>query len=197
MHASSLQNMLLLYGSYESNSDETNHYAVKLLHRIAFVLKNDSVLFKYGALVVFERVLRDETTKVERLKEVRAFAQSIVKRFMRAANERPLLLVEALFWRRSTGSDSLESDGALPLHATTTTANLSDGSDTEDWHFDSELLRDPSNPSNPSESNQPNQPQTHNWSEEQDSQLRDNLRLFVPFFSSSFFLLLFHRIRLY
>ncbi|ETE73885.1 Protein timeless-like protein [Ophiophagus hannah] len=50
---------VLLFRNYQQNSPHTNHCVVKMLHRIAYDLKMEALLFQLSVFCLFNRLLRD------------------------------------------------------------------------------------------------------------------------------------------
>lgn len=50
---------ILLFKNYQQNSPHTNHCIVKMLHRIAYDLKMEALLFQLSVFCLFNRLLSD------------------------------------------------------------------------------------------------------------------------------------------
>lgn len=54
-----IQAYVLLLRSYKQNSTHTNHCVVKMLHRLAYDLKMEALLFQLSLFCLFNRLLSD------------------------------------------------------------------------------------------------------------------------------------------
>lgn len=50
---------LLLLKSYSKNTPHTNHCIIRMLHRLAFGLKMDALLFQLSVFHLFNKILND------------------------------------------------------------------------------------------------------------------------------------------
>ncbi|XP_044277891.1 protein timeless homolog isoform X2 [Varanus komodoensis] len=88
---------LLLFKSYAQNSSHTNHCVVKMLHRIAYDLKMEALLFQLSAFCLFNRLLSDPAAGA--YKELVTFAKYIVGKFFALTSTNKKAYMELLFWK--------------------------------------------------------------------------------------------------
>lgn len=70
-----LQPYCWLLRFYQENTSKTNHYIVKMLHRIAIDLKMYPMLFQLSLFTVFNKILQDNAVnqyKVQTLRDIRS-----------------------------------------------------------------------------------------------------------------------------
>ncbi|XP_029159250.1 protein timeless homolog [Nylanderia fulva] len=90
--------LALLLQKFEDNTIEVNHYAVKMLHRIAWNCKMPAMIFQASIFRVFQRILE---SKDPIYKEVQKFAVFIIRRFIEVAQKNRKSYMELLFWKTS------------------------------------------------------------------------------------------------
>ncbi|XP_062255221.1 protein timeless homolog isoform X1 [Platichthys flesus] len=88
---------LVLLKSFSKNSPHTNHCIVRMLHRLAFDLKMDALLFQLSVFNLFNKILSDPAAAAYR--ELVTFAKYVLKRFFSLATENNKAYVELLFWK--------------------------------------------------------------------------------------------------
>ncbi|XP_063149729.1 protein timeless homolog isoform X2 [Candoia aspera] len=88
---------VLLFRNYQQNSPHTNHCVVKMLHRIAYDLKMEALLFQLSAFCLFNRLLSDPAAGA--YKELVTFAKYIVGKFFALASTNKKAYMELLFWK--------------------------------------------------------------------------------------------------
>lgn len=72
----------LLFRNYQQNSPHTNHCVVKMLHRIAYDLKMEALLFQLSVFCLFNRLLSDPAAgayKVRWNRDVRGLVLSLMR----------------------------------------------------------------------------------------------------------------------
>ncbi|EDO48937.1 predicted protein, partial [Nematostella vectensis] len=92
-----LQPYCWLLGFYRENSAKTNHYLVKMLHRVAVDLKIVPMMFQLSLFVTFNRVLHDPAAS--QYKEMVKFARYILGNFFEMLPKNPVLCVELSTWK--------------------------------------------------------------------------------------------------
>ncbi|XP_032068262.1 protein timeless homolog [Thamnophis elegans] len=112
---------ILLFRNYQQNSPHTNHCVVKMLHRIAYDLKMEALLFQLSAFCLFNRLLSDPAAGA--YKELVTFAKYIVGKFFALASTNKKAYVELLFWKSTAvvremteGYTELQEDGSSNSH---------------------------------------------------------------------------------
>ncbi|XP_013916169.1 PREDICTED: protein timeless homolog [Thamnophis sirtalis] len=112
---------VLLFRNYRQNSPHTNHCVVKMLHRIAYDLKMEALLFQLSAFCLFNRLLSDPAAGA--YKELVTFAKYIVGKFFALASTNKKAYVELLFWKSTAvvremteGYTELQEDGSSNSH---------------------------------------------------------------------------------
>ncbi|KAM6474472.1 protein timeless homolog isoform 2-T5 [Liasis olivaceus] len=88
---------VLLFKNYQQNSPHTNHCVVKMLHRIAYDLKMEALLFQLSVFCLFNRLLSDPAAAA--YKELVTFAKYIVGKFFALASTNKKAYMELLFWK--------------------------------------------------------------------------------------------------
>uniref|UniRef100_A0A8C6V9M6 Timeless circadian regulator n=1 Tax=Naja naja TaxID=35670 RepID=A0A8C6V9M6_NAJNA len=88
---------VLLFRNYQQNSPHTNHCVVKMLHRIAYDLKMEALLFQLSVFCLFNRLLSDPASGS--YKELVTFAKYIVGKFFTLASTNKKVYMELLFWK--------------------------------------------------------------------------------------------------
>nr|XP_056709954.1 protein timeless homolog [Euleptes europaea] len=87
----------LLFKNYQQNSTHTNHCVVKMLHRIAYDLKMEALLFQLSIFCLFNQLFSDPASGA--YKELVTFAKYIVGKFCALAYTNKKAYVELLFWK--------------------------------------------------------------------------------------------------
>ncbi|XP_070596659.1 protein timeless homolog [Erythrolamprus reginae] len=107
----------LLFKNYQQNSPHTNHCVVKMLHRIAYDLKMEALLFQLSVFCLFNRLLSDPAAGA--YKELVTFAKYIVGKFFALASINKKAYMELLFWKSTAvvremteGYTVLQEDGS-------------------------------------------------------------------------------------
>ncbi|XP_070790971.1 protein timeless homolog [Pituophis catenifer annectens] len=111
----------LLFRNYQQNSPHTNHCVVKMLHRIAYDLKMEALLFQLSVFCLFNRLLSDPAAGA--YKELVTFAKYIVGNFFALASTNKKAYMELLFWKSTAvvremteGYAVLQEDGSSNSH---------------------------------------------------------------------------------
>ncbi|CAL7943922.1 unnamed protein product [Xylocopa violacea] len=90
--------MLILLQQFDKNTDDVNHYVVKMLHRIAWDCKMPGMMFQASMFRVFQRILE---SKYQGHKDLRKFAVFVIRRFIEVAQKNRKAYMELLFWKTS------------------------------------------------------------------------------------------------
>ncbi|MEE6471539.1 hypothetical protein FKM82_009297 [Ascaphus truei] len=90
---------VLLLKTYQQNSTHTNHCVAKMLHRIAYDLKMDALLFQLSVFCLFNRILSDQAATA--YKELVTFSKYILNKFFALAATNTKAYVELLFWKNT------------------------------------------------------------------------------------------------
>ncbi|KAM4796026.1 protein timeless homolog [Rhinophrynus dorsalis] len=98
-NANVVKTYVLLLKNYQQNSAHTNHCVAKMLHRIAYDLKMEALLFQLSVFCVFNRILSDPAASA--YKELVAFSKYILNKFFTLAATNNKVYVELLFWKNS------------------------------------------------------------------------------------------------
>ncbi|XP_051931350.1 protein timeless homolog [Hippocampus zosterae] len=88
---------LLLLKSYAKNTPHTNHCIARMLHRVAFDLKMDALLYQLSVFHLFNKILSDAAAAA--YKELVTFAKYVLNRFFSLAATNNKAYVELLFWK--------------------------------------------------------------------------------------------------
>nr|XP_030722476.1 protein timeless homolog isoform X2 [Globicephala melas] len=94
-----IQAYVLLLRSYKQNSAHTNHCVVKMLHRLAYDLKMEALLFQLSLFCLFNRLLSDPAAGA--YKELVTFSRYILGKFFALAAVNQKAFVELLFWKNT------------------------------------------------------------------------------------------------
>uniref|UniRef100_A0A8C3HK72 Timeless circadian regulator n=1 Tax=Chrysemys picta bellii TaxID=8478 RepID=A0A8C3HK72_CHRPI len=95
--ASVVKAYVLLLRGYRQNSTHTNHCVAKMLHRIAYDLKMEALLFQLSVFCIFNRLLSDPSASA--YKELVTFAKYVLGKFFALAATNKKVYVELLFWK--------------------------------------------------------------------------------------------------
>ncbi|KAM8977533.1 protein timeless homolog [Pelodytes ibericus] len=98
-NANVVKTYILLLKNYPQNSAHTNHCVVKMLHRIAYELKMEALLFQLSVFCLFNRILSDPAASA--YKELVAFSKYILNKFFALAKTNNKAFVELLFWKNT------------------------------------------------------------------------------------------------
>ncbi|EMP31035.1 Protein timeless like protein [Chelonia mydas] len=110
--ASVVKAYVLLLRGYRQNSAHTNHCVAKMLHRIAYDLKMEALLFQLSVFCIFNRLLSDPSATA--YKELVTFAKYILGKFFALAATNKKVYVELLFWKSTaTVREMTEGYGSL------------------------------------------------------------------------------------
>ncbi|KAE8626528.1 hypothetical protein XENTR_v10006654 [Xenopus tropicalis] len=90
---------VLLLKNYQQNSAHTNHCVAKMLHRIAYDLKMEALLFQLSVFCIFNKILGDPAASA--YKELVAFSKYILNKFFSLAATNNKAYVELLFWKNT------------------------------------------------------------------------------------------------
>ena len=102
-------NFALLLRNYATNSDQTNHCLIKMLHRIAFDSKMHAMLFQTSLFRTFQRILSDPMRNESPIiKELAHFAKFIVGKFVQVAQQNKKVFVELFFWKNCKEAMDIE-----------------------------------------------------------------------------------------
>ncbi|XP_018417522.1 PREDICTED: protein timeless homolog [Nanorana parkeri] len=99
-NCSVVKTYVLLLKTYVQNNSHTNHCVVKMLHRIAYDLKMEALLFQLSVFCVFNRILNDPVASA--YKELVSFSKYILNKFFVLAATNKKAYVELLFWKNTT-----------------------------------------------------------------------------------------------
>ncbi|XP_043939608.1 protein timeless homolog [Protopterus annectens] len=89
----------LLLKNYMKNSSHTNHCIVKMLHRIAYDLKMDALLYQLSVFCLFNKIVSDPAAST--YKEMVGLAKYILNKFFTLAATNHKAFVELLFWKNT------------------------------------------------------------------------------------------------
>ncbi|XP_041438460.1 protein timeless homolog isoform X2 [Xenopus laevis] len=90
---------VLLLKNYQQNSAHTNHCVAKMLHRIAYDLKMEALLFQLSVFCTFNKILVDPAASA--YKELVVFSKYILNKFFSLAATNNKAYVELLFWKNT------------------------------------------------------------------------------------------------
>ena len=93
----------LLFNNFAKNSKETNHYIIKMFHRIAVDCGMPALLFQASIFRGFQKVWKElkSNPSDSSLRELAKFAKFIVSKFMTVAASNRKVFMELLFWKSS------------------------------------------------------------------------------------------------
>lgn len=95
-----VQPYVILMAKFETNTPETNHFIVKMLHRIGSDMKMYGLLFQATVFRIFQKVFQRAKTNIS-YKELATFGKFIVRKFFEVLPNNDKLVVELLFWKQS------------------------------------------------------------------------------------------------
>ncbi|XP_011305481.1 protein timeless homolog [Fopius arisanus] len=90
--------LAVLLRHFEENSNEVNHYIVKMMHRISWDCKVPAMIFQASIFRIFQRILE---SKHGEHKELQKFAIFIIRRFAETAEKNRKSYMELLFWKNT------------------------------------------------------------------------------------------------
>ncbi|XP_067832538.1 protein timeless homolog [Heptranchias perlo] len=96
-NASVVKPYILLLKDYRQNSAHTNHCVVKMLHRVAYDLKMDTLLYQLSVFHLFNHILEDPAASA--YQELVKFSRYVLNRFFTLAAKNDKAYVELLFWK--------------------------------------------------------------------------------------------------
>ncbi|XP_061147594.1 protein timeless homolog [Syngnathus typhle] len=112
---------LHLLKSYSKNTPHTNHCIVRMLHRVAFDLKMDALLYQLSVFHLFNKILSDPAASA--YKELVTFAKYVLNRFFSLAATNNKAYIELLFWKNVGAvremTEGYSKDGAEKMPAWT------------------------------------------------------------------------------
>ncbi|XP_037106889.1 protein timeless homolog [Syngnathus acus] len=112
---------LHLLKSYSQNTPHTNHCIVRMLHRVAFDLKMDALLYQLSVFHLFNKILSDPAASA--YKELVTFAKYVLNRFFSLAATNNKAYIELLFWKNVGAvremTEGYSKDGAEKMPAWT------------------------------------------------------------------------------
>ncbi|XP_041036137.1 protein timeless homolog isoform X1 [Carcharodon carcharias] len=88
---------ILLLKDYRQNSIHTNHCIVKMLYRVAYHLKMDTLLYQLSVFYLFNHILEDPAASS--YQELVKFCKYVLNRFFTLAAKNGKAYVELLFWK--------------------------------------------------------------------------------------------------
>ncbi|XP_072349738.1 protein timeless homolog [Scyliorhinus torazame] len=88
---------ILLLKDYRQNSTHTNHCIIKMLHRLAYNLKMDTLLYQLSVFHLFSHILEDPAASS--YQELVKFCKYVLSRFFTLAASNNKAYVELLFWK--------------------------------------------------------------------------------------------------
>ncbi|XP_067880636.1 protein timeless homolog isoform X2 [Heterodontus francisci] len=88
---------ILLLKDYKQNSAHINHCIVKMLYRVAYNLKMDTLLYQLSVFHLFNHILEDPAASS--YQELVKFAKYVLNRFFTLAAKNNKAYVELLFWK--------------------------------------------------------------------------------------------------
>lgn len=88
---------VLLLKDYRQNDAHTNHCIVKMLYRVAYDLKMDTLLYQLSVFHVFSHILEDPAAGA--YQELVKFSKYVLSRFFTLAASNSKAFVELLFWK--------------------------------------------------------------------------------------------------
>ncbi|XP_054167504.1 protein timeless homolog [Oppia nitens] len=103
-----ITNYCLLLRHFDSNTDETNHCILKMLHRIAFDSKMHAMLCQVSLFRTLQRILSDPIRDSSALNELKKFAKFIVMKFVGIANKNKKVFMEIFFWKNCNEAYQVE-----------------------------------------------------------------------------------------
>lgn len=93
--------------NFETNSVETNHSIIKLLHRISFDSKMFTMLFQLSMFRTFQKIfVLDRSPQYAELVE---FSKYVMKQFFKVAESNNKVFIETLFWKNKRDAFDVEN----------------------------------------------------------------------------------------
>lgn len=82
---------------FETNSPSANHATVKMLYRLASKIAMSPLMYQISFFVTLKRIL--SAPKVNCYKDLQKFAVFLVRKYVVALKESPLICLDAIFWK--------------------------------------------------------------------------------------------------
>lgn len=92
--------------SFDTNSINTNHAIIKLLHRIAFDCKMYVMIFQVSIFRTFQRIF--ELKDLPQHRELVKFCIYIVRQFVKVIGQNDKIFIECLFWKTKKEAYEIE-----------------------------------------------------------------------------------------
>jgi len=109
-----LRNYCILLSQYRTNSVQINHYVTCYLRRMCDIeikekcgVTMETSLWQVSILTLFDRILSDPCMKGSVYHNLRSLIRQVTRNFLKAAQDNPLVFVEALFWRTKNENKNL------------------------------------------------------------------------------------------
>ena len=109
-----LRNYCILLSRYRKNSAQINHYVTCYLKRMCEIeikencgVTMERSLWQVSILTLFDRILSDPHMRGSVYHNLRNLIRNVTRNFLKAAQENPLVFVEALFWRTKNENKQL------------------------------------------------------------------------------------------
>ncbi|KAF5732400.1 protein timeless [Tripterygium wilfordii] len=98
--SSIIQNLCWLLKFYKSNSNNTNHYIIRMLRRITDELELSPMLYQLSLFTTFYDILVEQKSHpCEQYADIVGFLTSLVRKMLKKMRNLPLLFVDVLFWK--------------------------------------------------------------------------------------------------
>ncbi|XP_074037876.1 circadian regulator timeout [Leptinotarsa decemlineata] len=114
--------------TFETNSVNTNHCILKLLHRIAFDCKMYVMVFQLSIFRTFQKIM--SLKDAPQHKELIKFATYILRQFFKVAENNELVFLEAVFW--TAKREAYEIENGYGTFEKTSTASKTWSEEEED-----------------------------------------------------------------
>nr|XP_023016006.1 protein timeless homolog [Leptinotarsa decemlineata] len=114
--------------TFETNSVNTNHCILKLLHRIAFDCKMYVMVFQLSIFRTFQKIM--SLKDAPQHKELIKFATYILRQFFKVAEKNELVFLEAVFW--TAKREAYEIENGYGTFEKTSTASKTWSEEEED-----------------------------------------------------------------
>lgn len=91
---------------FETNPPSANHATVKMLYRMASKIAMSSLMYQISFFVTLKKIL--SAPKIDSYKDLQKFATFLIRKYVQALKESPLICLDAVFWK--TPDDVLAID---------------------------------------------------------------------------------------
>ncbi|XXQ37878.1 Timeless N-terminal domain-containing protein [Plasmodiophora brassicae] len=115
-HPKAVDNVMLIFNGYRANSQQLNHFTLRILHAVSVRVPCAPMLFRVSYLSLFEEILNSDSLKRDKsFDELRTFSKHIARAFFSMLATNQSLIIEALFPISRKACEILNDTGEFGL----------------------------------------------------------------------------------